>query len=62
MRELVSLLDSHTNAWTAQSAYSDSAGSRMYVCLGVTRHLHFWQNGRGLLRATAVTRGGAHTE
>ena len=25
--------------------------------LAVTCHLHFWQNDRGLLRATAVTRG-----
>ena len=29
----------------------------MHAWLGVTRHLHFWQNDRGLLRATAVTRG-----
>ena len=29
----------------------------MYACLGVTCHLHFWQNDRGLLRATAVTLG-----
>ena len=29
----------------------------MSAYLGVTRHLHFRQNGRGLLRATAVTRG-----
>ena len=29
----------------------------MYVCLAVTCHLRFWQNGRGHLRATAVTRG-----
>ena len=28
----------------------------MYECLGVTFRLHFWQNDRGLLRATAVTR------
>ena len=27
------------------------------MCFGVTCHLHFWQNDRGLLRATAVTRG-----
>ena len=27
----------------------------MYVCSGVTCHLHFWQNDRGLLRATTVT-------
>ena len=30
---------------------------RVYVCLAVTCHLHCWQNGRDLLRATAVTRG-----
>ena len=29
----------------------------MYACLGVTSHLHFWQNDRGLSRASAVTRG-----
>ena len=29
----------------------------MYACLGVTCHLHYWQNGMGLLRTTAVTRG-----
>ena len=27
------------------------------ACLAVTCHLHFWQNDRGLLRATTVTRG-----
>ena len=30
---------------------------KVYACLAVTCHLHFWQNGRDLLRATAVTRG-----
>ena len=30
---------------------------RVHACLAVTCHLHFWQNDRGLLRATAVTRG-----
>ena len=29
----------------------------MLAYLAVTCHLHFWQNDRGLLRATAVTRG-----
>ena len=29
----------------------------MYARLGVTCHLHFWQNVRSLLRATLVTRG-----
>ena len=30
---------------------------KVYACLAVTCHLHFWQNDRVLLRATAVTRG-----
>ena len=30
---------------------------KVYACLAVTCHLHFWQNDWGLLRATAVTRG-----
>ena len=30
---------------------------KVYACLAVTCHLHFWQNGRDLLSATAVTRG-----
>ena len=30
---------------------------KVYACLAVTCHPHFWQNDRGLLRATAVTRG-----
>ena len=29
---------------------------KVYVCLAVTCHLHFWQNDRDLLRAIAVTR------
>ena len=28
----------------------------MHACLGVTFHVQFWQNDRGFLRATAVTR------
>ena len=45
-------------AWTAvESADSDFFGSRVYACLDVTCHLHFWQNDRGLLPVTAVTRG-----
>ena len=35
---------------------------KMYACLAVTCHLHFWQNDRDLLRATVVTRGGTDTE
>ena len=29
---------------------------RVHTCLAVACHLHFWQNDRDLLRATAVTR------
>ena len=31
--------------------------SKVYACLAVTCHLHFWQNDRDLLRATVVTWG-----
>ena len=51
------LIDSHTMPGQRQSAHSDFVGSRVYACLGVTCHLHFWQNDWGLLRATVVTRG-----
>ena len=30
---------------------------KVHACLDVTSHMHFWQNDRGPLRATAVTRG-----
>ena len=30
---------------------------KVYACLAVTCHLHFWQNDRDLSRAAAVTRG-----
>ena len=30
---------------------------KVYECLAVTCHLYFWQDDRGLLRATAVTPG-----
>ena len=30
---------------------------KVYACLAVTCHLHFWHNDRDLLRATAITRG-----
>ena len=29
---------------------------KVHACLAITCHLHFWQNDRDLLRATAVTR------
>ena len=37
--------------------FMESHIRKVYVCLAVTCHLHFWQNDRDLLRATAVTRG-----
>ena len=46
------------SAWTtAKSAHPDFDGSGVYACLGVACHLNFLQNDRGLLHATAVTRG-----
>ena len=37
-------------AWRVSwSAHTDFVGSRVYACLGVTFHLHVWQNDRGLL-------------
>ena len=40
-----------------QCHFIQSHMGRVYVCLAVTCHLHFWQNDQDLLRATAVTRG-----
>ena len=37
--------------------FIQSHTGRVYVCLAVTCHLHFWQNDQDLLRATVVTRG-----
>ena len=37
--------------------FTQSHIRKVHACLAVTCHLHFWQNDRGLLRATAVTRG-----
>ena len=45
-----------------RSTRSDFVGSRVHAFLGVTCHLHFWQNYRDLLRATAVHVGGTDTE
>ena len=45
-------------AWTAAlSAHSDFIGSRAYTCLGVTCHLHFWQNDWVFKCATVVEGG-----
>ena len=37
--------------------FTQSHIRKVHACLAVTCHLHFWQNDRDLLRATAVTRG-----
>ena len=47
----------HCARTAAQSARSNFVGSKVYACLRITCNLHFWQNERGLLRATVVTRG-----
>ena len=41
------LIGSHTipNSGIVSAALGDFDGSRAYECLGVTCHLHFWQNG-----------------
>ena len=36
---------------------SDFVGPRVLACLGVSSHARVWQNYRGLLRTTVVTRG-----
>ena len=37
--------------------FMESHIRKVYACLVVNCHLHFWQNDWGLLRTTAVTRG-----
>ena len=41
----------------ASCRFMQSHIRKVHAYLVVTCHLHFWQNDRGLLRATAVTRG-----
>ena len=41
----------------AEARFNKSHIHKVYACLVVTCHLHFWQNDRDLLRATVVTRG-----
>ena len=40
---------------TLQCHFIQSHMGRVYVCLAVTCHLHFWQNDRNRFRATEVT-------
>ena len=39
------------------SLYSKPHYAALHVCLAVMCHLHFWQNDRDLLHATAITQG-----
>ena len=52
--------------WTpynhAPCQFMQSHICKVHAYLAVTCHLHFWQNDRDLLCATAVTRGGMETE
>ena len=55
-RESISARSVYTNNH-APCHFMQSHIRKVYACLAVTCHLRFWQNDRGLLRATAVTRG-----
>ena len=46
----------------AEARFNKSHIRKVYACLAVTCHLHFWQNDRDFLRATVVTGGGTDTE
>ena len=50
-------IGSYTMPRLWQSAHSNFIGSRVYACLNVTCHLHFWQNDWGLSHAPAITQG-----
>ena len=41
----------------AEARFNKILIRKVYACLAVTCHLHFWQNDRDFLRATVVTRG-----
>ena len=41
----------------AEARFNKSHIRKVYACLAVTCHLHFWQNDRDFLRATVVTQG-----
>ena len=45
-----------------QCHFIQSHIDRVYACLAVTCHLHFWQKDRDLLRATAVRNNGGGTD
>ena len=41
----------------AEARFNKIHTRKVYACLAVTCHLHFWQNDRDFLSATVVTRG-----
>ena len=51
------LKGSHTMPRQRHSQPTPTLLGHRCMCLGVTCHLHFWQNDQGLLCATAVTQG-----
>ena len=55
--DLISLVGSQNMSGQNSQPNPSSLGQGGYTCFAVTCHLHFWHNGRSLLRATAVTRG-----
>ena len=59
---MLNVLRCHLTYWgqvvtNAEARFNKSHIRKVYVCLAVTCHLHFWQNDRDFLRATVVTRG-----
>ena len=46
-----------TSCDQSEARFNKSHIRKVYACLAVTCHLHFWQNDRDLLLATVVTRG-----
>ena len=59
---MLNVLRCHLTYWgqvvtNAEARFNKSHIRKVYVCLAVTCHLHFWQNDQDLLRATAVTQG-----
>ena len=60
--ELVCLIGSHTVPGQYSQPIPNCVGERVYACLKVTCHLHFWQNDHSLLCAAAVTQGKTDTE
>ena len=59
---MLNVLRCHLTYWgqvvtNAEARFNKIHIRKVYACLAVTCHLHFWQNDRDFLRATVVTRG-----